>query len=133
MGHPQETDAEEVPIGVLMQSALADAQILLSDQIELASIEIRNAAISGVKSSGMLITGIVFAALGALLALFTAGFGLEAAGLSAWAAFGIVTLALFAIGGVLAATGAKKLSKIPKPKRTIKSLNETKAALRPAR
>lgn len=125
--------AEERTLGQLVAEVSEDLSELIRYEVALAKAEI----MGDLKRGG--VAGGLFGAAGfmGLLALVTlviaAGFGLIAAGLSAWLAFVIVTLALLLIAGVLVLVGIRMIKRIKPPERAIRSSKLTLAAIRGSR
>jgi len=73
----------------------------------------------------------VFSFLALILLLIAAAYGLVAAGLAPWLSFVIVAGALLVVGAILALVAKRTVGKIKgKPERTIKSAQDTIAAIK---
>ena len=125
--------AEERTLGQLVADASQDLSELVRYEVALAKAEVMADVKRGLTAS------IMFALAGflALLALITlviaAGYGLVAAGLSAWLAFLVVSGALLLIVAVLGLVGFLQVRRIKPPERAIRSTRKTIAAVRGTR
>jgi uncharacterized membrane protein len=123
--------ATERTLGQLVADATHDISSIMRSEILLAKAEVgadvKKAAAGGV----MFAVAGVFAFLALILLLIAAAYGLVAAGLTPWLSFLIVAGALLVVGAILALVGKRAVGKIKgKPERTIKSAQDTIAALR---
>jgi hypothetical protein len=114
-----------------IKTLAADLTRLVRDEIALAKIEMQGSIVRIGTGAGLFggagFVGI-FAAEFLLLALM---FGLMALGLRAWLSALIVSILLFVIGGVLAASGKKALSNTSiVPKQTIEHAKADIAAIK---
>ncbi|MFN8097732.1 MAG: phage holin family protein [Dermatophilaceae bacterium] len=121
---------DERTIGQLVADASRDISTLVSDHIALAKAEIT----SGVKVAGKgagLLAGAAFVALLGLIFLFlTLGLVLDI-WLPRSLAFGIVTLFLFLVAGVLGLLGKKAVTSAkPKPEKAITEAQKTIASVK---
>ncbi|MFV0458670.1 MAG: phage holin family protein [Actinomycetales bacterium] len=123
---------DERTIGQLVADINSDITGLVRAEIALAKAELREDAKRGGIGAGLLAGAGVLGLVGFVLLCITAGFALAAAGLSYWAAFGIVTLVLFVLAGILALVGKGRLSNIAGPQQAIdttkQSIEQVKAA-----
>ena len=94
----------------LVKGIAEDAQVLVKQEVLLAKQEITEGLAKAAKASVLLVAaGLVgLYALGFLLT--TLAWALEAIGLPKWASFGIVTLLLLLIAGILGLVGQKRLA-----------------------
>lgn len=125
-------DAEErsdPTIRELIGTAAQDVTAMLSGQVELAKAELRESAKQAGSAFGLLAVAAVFGLLGFVFLLVTIAYVLVQLGLPTWAGFGIVTLLLLVVAGILALVGVKHAQKVRGPEQTIKQLEETKTAL----
>jgi len=101
----------EPSIADVLKSAVRDAQDLVREEIALAKAEARQAA-SRVGSGIALLAGAAVAALIGLILLLTAvSWGIsEGFGLPAWAGFGITTVIMLVLAGVLAMVGKNRMN-----------------------
>lgn len=113
----------------LISSATKDVSTLVSAQIELAKAELKESASEAAGGIAMLVAAGVMAFLAFIFLLITIAYVLVQLGLPIWAGFGIVTLVLLIVTGILALVGKKHLAKIKGPERTIEQANETKEVL----
>jgi hypothetical protein len=123
--------ATERTLGQLVADATHDVSSIMRGEIALAKAEVgadvKKAAAGGV----MFVVAGVFAFLALILVLIAAAYGLVAAGLAPWLSFLIVAGALLVVGAILAFVAKSAVGKIKgKPERTIKSTQDTIAAIR---
>lgn len=123
---------DERTIGQLVADINSEVSGLVRAEIELAKAELKQDATRGGIGAGLLAGAAVFGLIGFLLLCVTGAYGLVQLGLPVWAGFGIVTLVLFVIAGILALIGRAKLQKISGPQETISttkgSIEQVKAA-----
>ena len=112
-------------IGQLVADISRETSGLVQAEIALAKAELRQAAVHGGVGAGLLGGAAVFGLVGFILLCFTGAYGLIAAGLTPWMAFGIVTLVLFVIAGILALIGMSKMKKIKGPEQTIETSKQS--------
>jgi hypothetical protein len=115
----------------LVHSAQRDISLLVSKEIELAKVELQAAAKKAAIGGAGFGVAAVFAFFALMAAVMCFGFGLSAAGLSLWTAFGVVALVLLAVAGVLAAIGMLSLKKLEAPTSAIEGAKADIAAARP--
>lgn len=108
-------------LGQLVADVSRETSGLVQAEIALAKAELKQSAVNGGMGAGMFAGAAVFGFVGFILLCFTGAYGLVAAGLSAWIAFGIVTLVLFVIAAVLALIGLNKVKKVKGPEQTIET------------
>lgn len=125
---------DERTIGQLVADISHELSGLVQAEIALAKAELSQSAKKGGIGAGLLVAAGVIALVMFVMLCITVGFGIAAAGLPYWAAFGIVTVALLLIAGVLAAVGRKQVKAVGKPQQTIdttkRSIEVVKAAAR---
>ncbi len=125
--------AEERTLGQLVAEASEDLSALIRYEVALAKAEIKDDVKRGAMAGGM------FGAAGFLLLLMTitlvitAGYGLVAAGLSAWLAFLIVSGALLVLALLLSLVAILLIKRIKPPERAIRSTKLTIAAVKGSR
>jgi len=125
--------AEERTLGQLVAEASEDLSELIRYEVALAKAEIKDDVRRGALAGGM------FGGAGFLLLLMTvtlvitAGFGLVAAGLSAWLAFLIVSGALLLLALLLVLVAILLIKRIKPPERAIRSTKLTLAAVKGGR
>jgi uncharacterized membrane protein YqjE len=105
-------EAADSSIKELITSVTADAKKLAQAQAELAKLEIDKTKQQAGAMGGMFAAAAVLGALGGLFLLITIAYVLVALGLPVWAGFGIVTLVLLLVAGILAAVGKSKADKM---------------------
>jgi hypothetical protein len=120
---------QDASISTLVNSAIADGQILVKQQIELAKSELSYSAKQAAATSGMLIGAGVLAFLGFVFLLVAGAYGLVAAGMQEWAGFLIVAGALILVAVILGLLGRSRSKKVGPPQRAISQAQETKTAL----
>ena len=125
--------AEERTLGQLVAEASQDLSELVRYELALAKAEIRDDVARGAKAGGLFAVAGYFGFLATVTLVITAGYGLAAAGLPAWAAFGIVTLALLLLAGLMVGVAVLLLRRIRPPERAIRSARLTLAAVRGGR
>ena len=130
-GEPRLT--KERTLSQLVAQASEDIATIISKEIALAKLEIQGSLVHVKKGVPLLIVAGVLA-LYALGMLFTAGaWGLNAAGLPAWASFLILGGVLIILAGILGFVGQKALSQVnPKPTRAIAGVEEALSSLKGA-
>jgi hypothetical protein len=112
-------------IGEIIAALRPQFQVLVNKQMELARTELVPVARQAGIAVGLLVVGAVFLLLFLGFFFATGAAILIAAGFSAWAAIGTMTVILLIIGGVLAGLGAGRLRGLdPKPHRTIAALQQ---------
>ena len=123
--------ATERTLGQLVADATHDISSIVHSEIALAKAEIGADAKKAGAGAAMFAVAGVFGFLVLILLLIAAAYGLVAAGLAPWLAFLIVALVLLIVGGILAFAAKGAVTKINgKPERTIKSTQDTIAALK---
>lgn len=119
-------------LGDIIAETQTDLSNIVRKEIQLAKTEIKGEGIKAGKGAGFLAGAAVLGIFGLNLLLFTLAFVLDI-WLPRWAAFGIITLLVFAGAGVLALMGKKALSTVkPAPERTIRNAQETVEAVKVA-
>lgn len=118
----------------LVAQASEDITTIISKEIQLAKLEMQ-ASLVHVKQGLPLLVLAGVLVLYAIGMLFTAGaWGLNAAGLPAWASFLIVGGVLLILAAVLGFVGQKALSRVnPKPTRALAGVEQTLSSLKTAR
>lgn len=126
------TPSTDTSLKALIGAAVADLQRLIKAQVELAKLELQQTGRAAAKTSGLLIGALVMGGVGGLFLLVTLAYVLVALGLPVWAGFGIITLLLFIVAGVLGLLGKKAADGIKGPEQTIAEIERTKAAVQEA-
>ena len=126
---PMAIDTKQTDPGVieLVRSAAADTTELVKQQIELTKAEIKENAQKAGSSFGMIAAGIAIVGMGGIFLLVTLAYVLVELGLPVWAGFGIVTLVLLLVGGIITLVGAKRAKSVQGPKRSMEALEATKS------
>lgn len=119
----------EPSIPELVKSAAADSKLLVNQQIALAKVEMQQSAKAAGSSVGLLVVGAFTLILFIIFLLVTLAYVLVELGLPVWAGFGIVTLVLLIVGGILCLVGIKKAKRIKGPERALAQMQNTKATL----
>jgi len=111
------------PIGVVISSIVGGAQTLIRKQVELAKIEVGEAAAARGKGVGLMVTAAV---LGFLAIWFVALSGSAALDLvlPTWAAHLIIAVVLGVIGWVLVVVGRRAIKTAPTPKLSQETMKE---------
>ena len=123
--------ATERTLGQLVADATHDISSIMRSEIALAKAEIGADAKRAGAGVAMFAVAGFFAFLALILLLIAAAYGLVAAGLAPWLAFLIVAGVLLVVGAILALVGKGAVTKIKgKPERTIKSAQDTIAAIK---
>ena len=122
--------AEERTMGQLVAQASEDLSALVRYEVALAKAEIKDDVKKGAAAGGLFGAAGFLALLASITLVITIGYALIAAGLSAWLAFLIVTVALLLLTGVLGFIGFLLVKKIKPPERTIASTKKTIAAVK---
>ena len=124
------SDTEKTSIASIIESIVNEFTTLVRGHIELAKSELTESFRNGLQSSAFFLVTFGLANFAVTLLLVAAGFGLVAAGLSAWAAFLILGLAvsLLAIGSFWFAV--KRFKQVRGPVKTIASLSATSEDIR---
>jgi len=118
------TDPAETSIGQLIGDISNDLSTLFRQEIELAKAEVRQEASKAGKAAGMLGAAGFAGYLAVLLLSFAVVYGLANVMDAGWAAL-IVAVVWAIVGGVLYASGRKKLRTVdPVPRQTVDSLKE---------
>jgi hypothetical protein len=125
--------AEERTLGQLVAQASEDLSELVRYEIALAKSEVMADVKKGVAAGGLFAVAGFFGLLALITLLISAGFGLIAAGFSAWLAFLIVTGALLLLAVLLVLVAIVLIKRIKPPERTIRSTKLTLAAVRGSR
>jgi hypothetical protein len=123
---------EEPTVGQLFAAVSRDLSALVRNEIELAKAELREDAKSAGKGGGMLAAAGFLGVLVLILLSISAAYGLTALGLHPAWAFLIVAGFYVLIAAILVLTGISALKSIKPPERTIKTVQEIPAALKPS-
>ena len=120
----------ERTVGQLVADATHDVQGIVRSEIALAKTEMSaNAKVMG-KGAGLL-GGAAFLGLLGLIFLFHTLARVIAEWLPVWAGYGIITLVLFIVAGILGLLGKNALAKAkPAPSRAIAEAKQTVATLK---
>lgn len=116
-------------LGEIVSALTRDMQDLVTGQVELAKAEFKQSARSAATGGGLFAGAAVLAVFGIFFLFLTIGFALNAAGLSTWLSFLIVTVLLLTVGGVLAGIGMRNVKRVQGPERTIASARATAETL----
>jgi hypothetical protein len=122
--------AEERTLGQLVADASQDLSELVRYEVALAKAEIAADVKRGVKAGGLFAVAGFLGLLALITLVIAAGYGLVAAGMSAWLAFLVVTGSLLLLAGLLSLVGILLIRRIKPPERTIRSTRKTIAAVR---
>lgn len=132
VGRPAPGDTERT-VGQLVADASSDISTLVTSEIALAKAEVTKGLKFGGQGAGFLGAAAFLGLLG-LIFLFHFLARVIAIWLPVWAGYGIVTLVLFLVAGILGLLGVKKLQAAKKnaiPERAIRNAQETVEAIKP--
>lgn len=121
---------DERTLGQLVSQASEDLSALVRYEVALAKAEIKDDVRRGAIGGGLFAVVAVLGLFALITLVITAGYGLVAAGLSAWLSFLIVSGGLLLIAAILALMAVFQLKRIKPPERTIRSTRLTLAAVR---
>jgi hypothetical protein len=111
-------------LGELFKDLAAGTQLLISQEIRLAELEIKDSVRNAGVGAGLLAGAGAFGLVGLIAAAFTLGALLNLF-LPVWASALIVTIVFFAIAGALGLLGRNRLKEAnPTPEATIQTLKE---------
>jgi hypothetical protein len=125
--------AEERTLGQLVAQASEDLSELIRYEVALAKAEIKDDVKRGAMAGAMVGAAAFLGLLALITLVITAGYGLVAAGLSAWLSFLIVSGALLLLAGLLVLVAIVLVKRIKPPERAIRSTKQTIAAVRGSR
>jgi uncharacterized membrane protein YqjE len=126
----RELDGEQPTLGELLGDLTHDVSELMSTQLQLAVVEIKDEMRQAARGGAMVGAAGLLGYLALALGAFTLAFGL-AEWLELWAAFLIVTLLVAAIAAALFFSGRSTIQATdPLPRQTIKTLQEDRQWLR---
>lgn len=114
----------------VVASLVVNVQALIAKQLELLTLEVREAVGRKVAALVMLLVAALAGALVVLLGAVTAAVALEEVLDARWQAWGLVALAVLVPAVVLIAIAARLLRRPVAPERTRRELDETGAWLR---
>lgn len=121
----------ERTIGQLVADATHDVQHIVRGEIALAKAEVSGQAKVMGKGVGLLAGAGVLGFLGVIFLLHTLA-RVIAIWLPVWAGYGIVTLVVLIVAGVLGLLGKKALTNVdPAPRKAIADVQQTVAAIKP--
>jgi hypothetical protein len=123
---------DEQSIGNLVKDATQHLSTLVRAEVELAKSEVVGEVRKGVKGSVFFIIAGVVGLYSSFFFFFFLG-ELLSEWLPRWAGFGIVFLLMLVVAALFGLLGYRKVKKIRAPQRSIDSVKETAAALRPGR
>lgn len=117
-----------ISLGDLMGRLGEDVSALVTTQLQIAKVELKQEATQGAKSAGLLGGGAVAGYIAVLLLSFALAWGISDAldHHHPWAGFLIVGLIWAVVAAVLASTGKKKLDEINAPDATAAELQADK-------
>jgi uncharacterized membrane protein YqjE len=119
-------------IGALVKDATQHLSTLVRAEVELAKSEVVGEARKAVKGSIFFVIALVVALYSSFFFFFFLG-ELLSEWLQRWAAFGIVFALMLVVAALFGLLGYKRFKKIKAPERTIDSMRDTAAALKPRR
>jgi hypothetical protein len=121
----------ERTLGQLVADASRDLSEIVRAEVALAKAELGQDVRNGAMAGGMFGFAGYLVLLATVTGLITAGYALTETGLRPWAAFGIVTLALLLLAGLLALIGRSRIGRLGPPERALRSTRRTIAAVKP--
>lgn len=123
-------DGSGESIGGLVRDATQHVSTLVRAEVELAKSEVVGEAKKAIKGSAFFIVAAVVALYSSFFLFFFLG-ELLSLWLPRWAAFGIVFLLMVITAAIFGLLGYRKMKKLRAPERTIGSVKDTAAALKP--
>lgn len=127
---PAADSAEGASIGSLVKDATQHMSTLFRAELELAKAETVGEVKKATKGSVFFIIAAVVALYSSFFFFFFLG-ELLSEWLQRWAAFGIVFLLMLVFAGICGFLGYRKFKKVRAPQRSIDSIKESAAALKP--
>lgn len=113
-------------IGQLVADISRETSGLVQAEINLAKAELKKDAVSAGVGAGMFGGAALFGLTGFTFLWVTIGFVLmEVVGWSGWLSFGVVTLFLLVVAGILALVGKSKVTKVKGPQETIDTTKQS--------
>jgi Flp pilus assembly protein TadB len=119
------SEQEKFSLGEMIESITSDFTALIRGHIDLAKAELLESFRSALQSSALFLITFGLANFAVTLLLVSAGFGLVAVGLAAWAAFLILGFAVLLIAVLCLWLAGRRFKKIRGPVKTIASINAT--------
>ena len=118
--------SENKSLGEVITELIADIQVLVRQQIELAVAELKESGRRLLRSSILLIAGLFVLSIAGLLAIISVAYVFVALGLPVWAGF-LIDAGIFAVvGGFLLFLSFRNASKIKAP---TAATNEVQASI----
>ncbi len=102
----------ERSLGTIIKELTADFSNLFRNEIALLKLELRESAAKLSGGAALMSAALFLALIGIAFLFVTITLGLVALGVPAWLSALIVTVVLFAVAGVLALMGKKKLESV---------------------
>ncbi len=122
--HSVRTNGDGRSMGELFKELAAGTQTLISQEIRLAKLEVKESVTNASTGIAFFVIAAVFGFIGLMLAAFTLVVVLSLV-LPPWLSALLVTVLFFTVAGVGALVGKSKLSKArPVPQETIQTLKE---------
>lgn len=119
------SEQEKSSLGEMIESITSNFTSLIRGHIDLAKAELLESFRSALQSSALFLVTFGLANFAVTLLLVSAGFGLVAAGLPAWAAFLILGLIVFIGAALCLWLAGRRFKQIRGPVKTIASINAT--------
>jgi len=119
------SEQEKSSLGEMIESITSNFTSLIRGHIDLAKAELLESFRSALQSSALFLVTFGLANFAVTLLLVSAGFGLVAAGLPAWAAFLILGLIVFIGAAFCLWLAGRRFKQIRGPVKTIASINAT--------
>ena len=123
-------EQEKSSLSGMFESITSDFTSLIRGHIDLAKAELFESFRNALQSSALFLVTFGLANFAVTLLLVSAGFGLVAVGLPAWAAFLILGLIVLVGAGFCLWLAVRRFKKIRGPVKTIASINATGETLK---
>lgn len=131
--HAQPNDADDVPVGVLIQRLSEQTSRLIRDELQLAQVELKETVKHAGLGAGMFGAAGLVAVYGGGALVATAVIALALV-LSWWLSALIVAVVLFAVAGAMALIGKKQVEQVsPTPERAIENVKRDVDTIKEAR
>lgn len=124
------SEQEKTSLSEMIESITSDFTSLIRGHIDLAKAELLESFRSALQSSALFLVTFGLANFAATLLLVSAGFGLVAAGLPAWAAFLILGLVVLIAAGYCLWLAGRRFKSIRGPVKTMAALNATTESIK---
>ena len=109
----------------MVSSLMDDFFSLIKGHLELAKVELQEAVVGILKSTGFVIVAFLIGWFALLFLFISAALGISAAGLPLWAGFLIMTGVMSLLVAFFIFLGARQVKRLKGNRRTFDSLNKT--------